>query len=121
MALDLDVICILGVPVTGIAVNAALSRQVVLRDDELMALAGPDHELAFAAVPNLAGDRVVEEAVPQAVQHEIFEMAEGLAHLSAVGPALKLGRLARQALCSSAFMSLMAAANARGRTLLPSP
>ena len=90
MTLDLDVICISGVPIAGIAAHCAASaRQFVLGDRELVALAGPDHELALAAVADLAGDRIVEEAVPQPVDDELFEPVERLG-----GP----GRDARAAL-----------------------
>ena len=55
MTLNRHDICILRVPVAGIAaVEAASARQFVLGNDELVRLAGADHELALAAVPDLA-------------------------------------------------------------------
>src|SRR5690606_526791 len=43
----------------------ASARHLVLGDRELVALSPADHELALAAVGDLAGDRIVEEAVLQ--------------------------------------------------------
>ena len=86
MTLDLNGICILGVPIAGIAaIVAASARHFVLGDRELVALAGADHELALAAVADLAGDRIVEEAVLEAIDDKPFETVEGLADLPAVG------------------------------------
>ena len=77
--------------------------------------------MAFAAVGDLAGDGIVEEAVLQAIDDKPFEAVEGLADLSALG-ALERGlRFSRQPLCNSPFMSLMVDANANGRTLMASP
>ena len=86
-----------------------------------MALARPDHELALAAVGDLAGDRIVEEAVLQAIDDEPFEPVEGLADLPALGALERRMCLAVQPLCSNPFMSLMVAAKASGRTLVASP
>jgi len=50
MTLDLDVICISGVPIAGIAaIGTASARQFVRGDGELVALSRLDDE--FAAVP----------------------------------------------------------------------
>ena len=50
-------ICILGVPIAGIAaIGAASARHFFLGNGELVALAGPDHELAPVALPDLAGE-----------------------------------------------------------------
>ena len=47
MTPDLVLICILGVPIAGIAaIGAASARQFVLGDRELVALARLDHEFA---------------------------------------------------------------------------
>lgn len=85
MTLDLGVICILGVPVAGIAVIGAASvRQFILGDGELVRLAGADHQLALAAVGDLAGDGAIEEAVPQAIEHDLFEVPKRLGRLAAM-------------------------------------
>src|SRR5215469_6782450 len=65
--------------------RAALARHFVLCDSELVALAGPDHELALAAFSDLAGDGIVEEAVLQTIDDKPFETVEGLADLSTLG------------------------------------
>ena len=82
-----DVICILSVPIAGIAaIGAASARQFVLGDRELVALAGVDDEFAaFAAIGNLAGDGILEESMPQTVDDKTFETVESLADLSALG------------------------------------
>ena len=55
MTLDLDVICISGVPIAGIAaIGAASARQFILRDRELVRLAGLDDELAPVALSDAA-------------------------------------------------------------------
>jgi hypothetical protein len=61
---------------------AASARHLVLRDRELVALACPDHELALSAVADFAGDRIVEEAVLQAIDDKPFEPVESFADLS---------------------------------------
>src|SRR6202034_863604 len=65
--------------------SCASARHLVRRDGELVALARPDHELALAAVGDLARDRIDEEAVLQAIDDEPFEPVEGLADLPALG------------------------------------
>ena len=50
-----------------------------------MALAGADHELAFATIGNFAGDGIVEEAMPKPFDDKPFETVERLANLSALG------------------------------------
>src|SRR5215469_4517699 len=64
--------------------RAASARHFVLCDSEHVALAGPDHELALAAV-DLAFDGKVEEAVLQTIDDKPFETGEGLADLSTLG------------------------------------
>ena len=55
MTLDLDVMCISGVPIAGIvAIGAASTRQFNLRDRELVRLAGLDDELAPVALSDAA-------------------------------------------------------------------
>jgi len=51
-----------------------------------MAFAGADHEIALAAVSDLASDRIIEEAVPQSVDDESFQAIERLADLIADVP-----------------------------------
>ncbi len=86
-----------------------------------MAFARPDHELALAAVGDLAGDRIVEEAVLQAIDDESFEPVERFADLAVLGALERRMCLAVQPLCSNPFMSLMVAAKASGGTLVASP
>ena len=50
-----------------------------------MAFTRPDHELAPAAVGDLADDRIVEKAVLQAIDDEPFELVEGFANLPVLG------------------------------------
>src|SRR5262245_11524537 len=57
---------------------------------ELVALAGADHEMALAAVSDLAGDRIVEEAMLEPIDDEPFQAIERLADLSA-GDSLRRG------------------------------
>ena len=58
MTLDLDVICISGVPIAGIASYQRRSaRQFVLGDGELCGLARLDHEFAPVSLPDPARNR----------------------------------------------------------------
>ena len=114
-------ICILNVPIAGIADSAVSARHFVLGDSELVALAGADHELAFAAIGDLAGDGILEEAVLQTIDDKTFETVESLADLSALGALERWLRSSRQPLCNSPFMSLIVEAKAKGRTLMVSP
>lgn len=63
--------------------QAALARHFLLGDSELMALAGPDHELAFSAVADLATDGIVKEAMAQSIDDDPFEERERLGELAA--------------------------------------
>jgi hypothetical protein len=55
MTLDLNVICISGVPIAGIAAfSAASARQFFFRDGELVRFAGLDHEFAPVSLPDAA-------------------------------------------------------------------
>jgi hypothetical protein len=76
--------------------RAASARHFVLCDSEHVALAGPDHELALAAVSDLAGDGKVEVAVVQTIDDKPFETVEGLADLSTLGQrCISVGGLSR--------------------------
>ena len=93
-------ICISGVPIAGIAaIGAASARHFVLGDSELVALAGADHELPFAAVGDLAGDGIVEEAMLEAFDDKPFKTVERLADLSTFG-ALERGFGSRVSHCA---------------------
>ena len=50
-----------------------------------MALADPDHELAFSAVADLAMDGTVKEAVAQSIDDNPFEERERLVELAVMG------------------------------------
>jgi hypothetical protein len=63
------------------------TRQLVLRNRELVALAGPDYELAAAASTNLASNRVVEKAMAQSVHNQPLYAIERLTELPTVGAA----------------------------------
>jgi hypothetical protein len=54
-------------PSQGSPVIAASARHFLLGDREFVALALADHQLALAAIRNLASDRIVEEAVLQPI------------------------------------------------------
>jgi hypothetical protein len=85
MTLDLDVICISGVPMAGIAAfNASSGRQLILGNDEFVGLAGADHELAFPATDNFADDGALKESMPQPFDNDPFEMRECLGGLAAL-------------------------------------
>jgi hypothetical protein len=63
MTLDLDVICISGVPIAGIAaIGGASGWQFFLRlrDRELVRLAGLDDEFAPVSLPYAARNRTME-------------------------------------------------------------
>ena len=85
MTLDLDVICILGVPIAGIAAMVAASaRQFFLGDRELVGLAGADHELAPAPLAR-SRRRSSSRKCPclQSIDDKLFETIERLADWSA--------------------------------------
>lgn len=50
-----------------------------------MALASAYYELTLAAIRDLAGDRIVEEAVLEAFDNEPFEQVDCFADLAAIG------------------------------------
>ena len=49
-----------------------------------MALAGADHELAFATIGNFAGDGIVEKAMLEPLDDKPFETVKGFVDLSAL-------------------------------------
>jgi hypothetical protein len=73
---------LLDVPVIGIAGS---SPHLLFGNRELVALAGSDHETAFAAVADLTSDRIVEEPVLETIDNEPFKPVEGFSDLPA-GP-----------------------------------
>jgi hypothetical protein len=79
MTLDLELICISGVPIAGIAaIGTASVRHFTLGDDEFVGIAGTDHELALAAANDLARNGTFGEPMPQAIDHDLFEMSKRL-------------------------------------------
>jgi hypothetical protein len=85
MTLDLDVICILGVPIAGIAAIGAVStRQFFLADVELVGFTCADHKLPRTALHYLASDGVVEETVIQSIDDNLFDMRKRLCGLAAM-------------------------------------
>lgn len=86
MTLDLDVICISGVPIAGIAaIGAASARQFILRDRELVRLAGLDDELASFVLPDSARDRAPEMTMTKPVEDDLHEAVDRLAKLGSAG------------------------------------
>ena len=59
--------------------------------------------------------------VAQTVENDLADLVERLAQLRTAGQAGRWDEEFSQALCSSAFMSLMVVENARGGTVAPSP
>ena len=90
------VICILGVPIAGIAaIGAALARQFILRNREFVRLAGLDDEFAPIALPNDARNRTPEMTVTETVENNLHEAIERLTELRSTGQAsVCLGRFA---------------------------
>ena len=82
-----------------------------------MALASTYYELALAAVGDLASDRIVEEAMLQAIDNEPFEQVDCLADLAAIG-ALERRFGLQLALCSAPLCPV--AAKATSRSFIPS-
>ena len=88
MTLDRIVICMLGVPIAGIARFRALSaRQFILGDRELVAFTRLDHEVAPVVLADPAGDGAAEVAMAQAVENDLADPIERLAELRPAGPA----------------------------------
>src|SRR5262249_15519157 len=88
MTLDRVVICIVGVPISGIAIFRASTRQFVLWDRELVALPGLDHDFAAFVLADLAGNRAAEVAVAQPVENNLAETVESLTELRPAGLAV---------------------------------
>jgi hypothetical protein len=82
MTLDLILICILSVPIAGIAaIRAGSARQFVLRYHELVGLTGTYHELALSTGDDLAGNETLEEAMTQPIDNNCFKVSERLGGL----------------------------------------
>jgi hypothetical protein len=92
MTLDL-LICILGVPVAGIAViEAASARQFILRDGKLVGLAGLNDEFAPVSLPYAARNRTSEVTMTKPVEDDLTEAFKRLAELRPAGlPGVCLG------------------------------
>src|SRR5262249_28878762 len=83
MTLDLDVICISGVPISGIAaIGAASARQFSLGDVELVGLAGLDDA---ASLSDATGNHAAEMTVTEPVEEDLDEVLECLAQLRSTG------------------------------------
>ena len=86
MTLDLDVICISGVPIAGIAaIRAASARQFFLGDGKLVRLAGLDDELATVSLPDAARNRAPEVTMAEPVEDNLNETIERLTELRPAG------------------------------------
>ena len=86
MTLDLDVICISGVPISGIAaIGAASARQFSLGDVELVGLAGLDDQFAAASLSDATGNHAAEMTVTEPVEDDLDEVLERLAQLRPTG------------------------------------
>ena len=94
MTLDLDVICISGVPIAGIAaIGAASARQFILGNRELVRLAGLDEEFAAVSLPDSARNRAPEMTMTETVEDDLNEAIKGLTELRSAGlPGVCLGR-----------------------------
>jgi hypothetical protein len=94
ITLDLDVICISGVPISGIAaIGSASVRQFFLGDVELMRLAGLDDEFAAVSFSDAAGNHAPEMTVTEPVEDDLNEALERLAELRSTGlPGVCMGR-----------------------------
>jgi hypothetical protein len=89
MTLDLDVICISSVPIAGIAATGTASAgHLILRDDELVALASLDDELAAPTLFDSANYRAAKKAMLKPVDHDALKMSDDFADSLAVGAAL---------------------------------
>ena len=74
ITVDLILICISSVPIAGIAaVKRASARQFLVAYREFVGLACADHELSVTAGAHLASDGALEKAMPQAIDHDLFE------------------------------------------------
>jgi hypothetical protein len=86
MTLDPEVICISPVPIAGIAVMGAASvRQFILRDRELVGLAGFDDEFAAAALPDATRNRATEMTVMKPFTDNLEQAVKRFAELWSAG------------------------------------
>jgi hypothetical protein len=86
MTLDPDVICILGVPIAGIAaIGAASARQFFLGDRELVRLPGLDNEFAPVSLPDVTRNCATEVPMTEPVEEHISEEFTRLAELRTTG------------------------------------
>ena len=86
MTLDLDVICISGVPIAGIAaISAASARQFFLGDRELVRFAGLDDEFAPVPLSDAARNRATEMTMTEPIEDNLNEAFDSLAELRSTG------------------------------------
>ena len=86
MILDPDVICILGVPIAGIAaIGAASARQFFLGDRELVRLPGLDNEFAPVSLPDAARNYAPEVTMTESVEDDLNKAIERLTELRSTG------------------------------------
>jgi hypothetical protein len=79
MTLDLLLICILGVPIAGIAaIRAASPRQFVLRDGELVGLTSLNDEFAPVSFSYAARNRTSEVTMTKPVEDDLNEALKRL-------------------------------------------
>ena len=77
----------LGVPISGIAaIDTASARQFFFRYGELVGLPRPYDQDAALAAADLAGNHILEMAVPKAVQDDLAKEVQPLAVLGSAGP-----------------------------------
>jgi hypothetical protein len=87
MTLDLEVICISGVPIAGIAgTRAASARQFILRDRKLVGLARLDHHFATVSLPDAARNRTSEVTMMEPVDDNLGDAFKCRTELRAAGP-----------------------------------
>ena len=86
MTLDLDVICISGVPIAGIAtIGAASARQFILRNRELVRLAGLNDQFAPVTLADNTRNRTPEMTVTETIEDDLYEAIERLTELRSAG------------------------------------
>jgi hypothetical protein len=83
---DLDLICISGVPISGIAaISSASARQFFLGDVEFVRFAGLDYEFPPASLPDAARNCASEMAVTESFEDDLADALNGLAELRPTG------------------------------------
>ena len=94
MTLDLNVICISGVPIAGIAaMGAASARQFILGNRELVGFALLDDNFAPVSLADDARNRTSEMTVTEPVEYDLNKAFEYLTVLRPTGPpSICLGR-----------------------------